>query len=94
MPITDPDALTKIVERFGGTPIPGRTYQFDLALSKVRENIPQINQLTGLRCEKVSERQDSDFNGRACSIARIELRRPPEPTEYDDERHLMWAAVR
>ncbi len=48
----------------------------------------------GLRCEKVAERQGNDFNGRACSYATIELRRPPAPTEYQDERNLMMVAVR
>jgi hypothetical protein len=89
----NPEALGKIIEHLGGTPIPHERFRFEIPLSEARRVIPEINRLN-IRCEKVGERQGSDLNGRACSYATIELKRPPEPTEYDDMRHLMWAAVR
>jgi len=85
----NPEALAAYVRHLGGEPIPHRTFRFEIPLSEARRVIPEINKL-GLRCEKVSERQGND----ACSYATIELKRPPEETEYDDERHLMWAAVK
>jgi hypothetical protein len=97
MAVTDPDALTAIVESFGGTVVPHRMFRFDLPLSKVREVVPKINQATGLRVEKVAERQDSgDVRGidRVQGIATLELRRKPEPTEYERERSLLAAIIR
>jgi hypothetical protein len=98
MSITDPDALTAIIESLGGTVVPHRMVRFDLPLSKVREAIPRLNALTGLRVEKVAERQDSGDAGsidKVQSIATLELRRQPqEPSDYDSERNLMRAVVR
>jgi hypothetical protein len=94
----NPEALAAIITGLGGTVIPGRTFRFDLPLSQVREAVPKINQATGLRVEKVSERQDTgDPSGpdRVQGIATLELRRQPqEPTDYDSERNLMRAIVR
>jgi hypothetical protein len=94
MSIADnPEALAAFVRHLGAEVVPHDRFRLEIPLSETRRIIPEINKL-GLRCEKVAERQGSDFNGRACSYATIELRRPPEKTEYDDQRHLMWAAVR
>jgi hypothetical protein len=94
----NPDALAAIVESLGGTPIPARTFQFDLPMSLVREAVPRLSQLTGLRVEKVSERTESgDSAGidRVQTIARLELRRKPqEPSEYEKDHRLMAALFR
>jgi hypothetical protein len=89
----NPDALAAYVEQLGGEVIPGRTFRFEMPLSETRRIIPDINKL-GLRAEKISERQTSDANGHAISVATIELRRAPAPTEYDDERNLMRIVCR
>jgi hypothetical protein len=94
----NPDALAAMVESLGGTVLTDRrTFQFDLPLSKVREVVPKINQLTGLRVEKVGERVDSgDARSidRVQGIATLELKRQREPTNYDIERGLMAKIVR
>ena len=94
----NPEALAALVTSLGGEVIPGRTFRFDLPLSKVREVVPKINQATGLRVEKVGERQDTgDARSidRVQSIATLELRRKPqESSDYDAERSLMRAIVR
>jgi hypothetical protein len=95
MEVTNPDALAAIITDLGGTVISHR--RFELPLAKVRVVVPKINELTGLRVEKVSERQgpgDVTSNDRIVSIAMLELRRQPEPTEYESERNLMRAIVR
>jgi hypothetical protein len=96
MPITNPDALAAIVESHGGTVIPGRTFKFDLPMNKVREAVPKINQSTGLRVEKVSERSEfGEGYDRVQTICTLELkRRPQESTEYDQQRSLMRAIIR
>jgi hypothetical protein len=98
MALTDSDALASIVTALGGTVLTDRrTFQFDLPMSKVKEIVPKINQLTGLRVEKVGERVDSgDARSidRVQGIATLELRRKPEPTEYERERSLMAAIIR
>jgi hypothetical protein len=98
MALTDPDALAAIVESLGGTVLNDRrTFQFDLPLSKVKEIVPKINQLTGLRVEKVGQRVDSgDARSidRVQGIATLELKRQREPTSYDIERGLMARIVR
>jgi hypothetical protein len=97
MPITDPDALAAIVESYDGTVIPGRTFRFDLPMSKVREAISKISQASGLRVEKVpgGERSETgDGYDRVQTVVTLELRRHPERTEYQDERNLMRAIIR
>jgi hypothetical protein len=90
----NPDALAAYVEHLGGEIVPHETkFRFEIPLCEARRVIPEINKLD-LRCEKVSERQTSDVNGHAISMATIELRRQPEPTEYDDTRNLMRAIIR
>jgi hypothetical protein len=94
----NPEALAAIITGLGGTVIPGRVFRFDLPMASVREVVPKINQLTGLRVEKVAERQDTgDARSidRVQGIATLELRRKPqEPTDYDAERSLMAAIIR
>jgi hypothetical protein len=85
--------LATYVEHLGGTPIEHRNFRFEIPLSEARKVIPEINRL-GLSAKKISERQDTDFQGRTCSIAIIELRRSPKPTEYDDQRNLMRIVCR
>ena len=94
----NPDALAALITSLGGEVIPGRTFQFDLPMGKVREVVPKINQATGLRVEKVAERVDS---GDPCgpdkvqTVCTLELRRRPQETsEYDAERSLMRAIIR
>jgi hypothetical protein len=89
----NPDALAEYVRHLGGKPIEGRTFRFEMELSQTRRIIPEITKL-GVRCDKVAERQGRDVNGHACSIATIELRRPPAKTEYEDERSLIAAIIR
>ena len=89
----NPDALAAFVRHLGGTPVEHPRFRFEIPLAEARRIIPEVNKL-GLRCEKVGERQDSDPNGRACSIATIQVYRQPAPTEYDDARNLMRAIVR
>jgi hypothetical protein len=89
----NPQALAAFVRHLGGEPIPHRTFRFEIPLSETRRVVPEINKL-GLKCEKVAERQDSDSNGRAHSIATIEIRRPPEKTDYEIEHGLMAAIIR
>jgi len=89
----DPNALAAYVRHLGGEPVEHARFRFEAPLSEMRKIIPELNRL-GLRCDKVAERQDSDLQGRACSIATIELRRQPAPTEYDDARNLMRIVCR
>jgi hypothetical protein len=89
----NPEALASYVRHLGGEPIEARTFQFEIPLSEARRVIPEINRL-GLRCEKISERQDSDINGRACSIATVEVSHQPAPTEYERGASLMAVACR
>jgi hypothetical protein len=89
----NPEALAAYVEQLGGEVIPARTFRFEMPLSETRRIIPEINKL-GLRAEKVGERQTSDANGHAISVATIELRRQSAPTEYDDKRNLMRIVCR
>jgi hypothetical protein len=91
----NPEALRGYIEALGGSMVehPAR-FRFEIPLSEARRIIPEINKLN-LRCEKVGERQDSDINGRACSIATIELRRQqPQTDSYSVERNLMAAIIR
>jgi hypothetical protein len=97
MALTDPEALATIVTALGGEVIPGRTFRFDLPMSKVREAVPRISEATGLRVQKISERVDTgDPRGpdKVQTVCTLELRRKPEPTEYDSARNLMRAIVR
>jgi hypothetical protein len=98
MAVTDPDALAAIIESLGGTVVPHKMLRFELPMSKIRQVVPQINQATGLRVEKISERVDT---GDPCgpdkvqTVCTLELRRKPqESSEYDVERSLMRAIVR
>jgi hypothetical protein len=94
----NPDAMCAIVESVGGTPVPARTFQFDLPLSRAREALPKIMQLTGLTVEKVRERTEAgDGAGidRVQSVGTFELRRKSqEKSEYEQERSLMAAIIR
>jgi hypothetical protein len=96
--LTDPNALAAIVESLGGAVIYDRpTFQFDLPMGLVREAVPKINQLTGLRVEKISERTESgDAAGidRVQTIATLELKRKPPPTEYEAQRNLMSVCIK
>jgi hypothetical protein len=98
MALTDPNALAALVESLGGTVIPGRTFRFDLPMSRVREVVPRIHELAGLRVEKVDERNEfGDPSGldRVQTVVTLELKRKPtETSEYDQERSLMRAIVR
>jgi hypothetical protein len=90
----NPDALAAYVRHLGCEPIPARTFQFEMPLSETRRIIPEINKI-GLRAEKIGERQTADANGRAISVARIELRRQPAQTDsYSVERNLMTAIIK
>lgn len=89
----DPQALASFVRHLGGTPVEHPEFRFEIELGEVRRAIPELNRI-GLRCVKIAERQDSDINGRACSIATIELKRQPEKTEYQQERDLMSVVCR
>jgi hypothetical protein len=85
----DPQMLARYVENLGGQIVEHRTFRFEIPLSETRRIIPELNGL-GLRCEKVGERQCSDVNNRAISVALIELRRQPqEESSYSAERSLM-----
>ena len=74
---TDPNTLANIVRGLGGTPVPGRTFMFDLPLDRVRECVPRINDL-GLAVRKVSERQEEHPTriGNSQSVATLEIFRP------------------
>jgi hypothetical protein len=90
--VTRTRSLAAYIRHLGGEPIEHRCFRFEIPLGETRRVIPEINKL-GLRCTKVSERQDSDINGKACSIATIELKRQPaETSEYDADRRLMSVA--
>jgi hypothetical protein len=89
----NPEALAAYIRHLGGEPIEHRTFRFEIPLGETRRVIPEINKL-GLRCTKVSERQDNDSNGKACSIATIEIKRQPKKSEYQQERDLMSAIIR
>ena len=54
----DPDTLANIVSALGGTPIPGRTFTFDLLLSEVNTVFPKLNDL-GVAARSISECVDS-----------------------------------
>jgi hypothetical protein len=93
----NPDAMAAIVSAFGGTPIPARTFQFELPMGKVREVIPKISELTGLRVEKVRERTEAgDVAGidRIQTVVTLELKRKLEPTEYESQRNLMSVCIK
>jgi hypothetical protein len=96
MPITNPDALAEIIENNEGTVIPGRTFRFELPMSKVKERVPKICQATGLRVEKVSEHSETgDGYDRVQTILTLELKRRPQvSSEYDQQRSLMRAIIR
>jgi hypothetical protein len=88
----DPQALASYIRSIGGTPIEHDKIRFEIELSQTRKVIPEINKL-GLRCEKVSERQGNDLQGRVCSIATIQVYRKPPPTEYQSAQNLMMVAT-
>jgi hypothetical protein len=89
----DPQALAGFIRHLGGQPIEHRTFRFEIPLGEVQRVIPEINKLQ-LRCTKVSERQDNDANGKACSVATIEISRQPVKSEYQQERDLVHVCVR
>jgi hypothetical protein len=100
MALTDPNALAALVESLGGTVIPGRTFKFDLPMSRVREVVPHIHELAGLRVEKVpgserSEAGDPSGINRIQTVVTLELKRKPtETSEYAAARNLMRVACR
>ena len=65
-------------------------------MSKVKEVVPKINQATGLRVDKVTERSEpGDGYDRVQTILTLELKRPPaESDNYSAERNLMRAIIR
>jgi hypothetical protein len=77
---TDANTLANIVIGLGGTPIPGRTFQFELPRENVREAIPIINQL-GVRCRTVDEKIKNHPTRLNCqrSVLTIELYKSDEP---------------
>jgi hypothetical protein len=89
----DPEMLAHYLRSLGAEVIPGPKFKFEIPLSETRKIIPEVSKL-GLRCEKIAERQSHDLQGRACSIATIQLFRQPAQTEYDAERNLMAAIIR
>lgn len=89
----DPQALAAFVRHLGGEPVAHRTFRFEMPLAETKRIIPEITKLN-LRCEKVAERQDNDLQGKACSIATIEVSRLPEKSDYQTERDLMAALIR
>jgi hypothetical protein len=89
----DVQSLAHFVRSYGGNVLEGtRTFQFEIELAHSRKAVSEINRI-GLRCEKVGERQGNDRNGKACSIATIQVNRPPARTEYQDARNLMMVAT-
>jgi hypothetical protein len=96
MTIADsPNALADYVRHLGAEVLTGtRTFQFEIPLGEVKRVVPEINRI-GLRCERLAERTGTDpLNGNAITVATIEIRRPPEKTEYEEERNLMSAIIR
>jgi hypothetical protein len=89
----DPQTLAGYIRHLGGTPVEHRNFRFEIPLGETRRVIPEINKL-GLRCTKVAERQDDDANGRACSVATIEISRQPAKSEYQQTRDLMSVICR
>jgi hypothetical protein len=91
----DSNALARYVEHLGGEIVEARTFQFEIPLEKVREVLPEIYKLGGLRCERVSERIGTNpLNGTTRTLTTIEVRRQPEQSTYDEERGLMAALIR
>jgi hypothetical protein len=90
----NPEALAAFVRHLGGEPIAHQRFRFVLPLAETKRVVPEINRL-GLSCNKVDERNGTDADGKACSIAAtIEISRKPEKTAYDEERSLMSAIIR
>jgi hypothetical protein len=76
--IDDPNALAALVTGLGGTPIPGRTFTFDLPLTSVRGAVQRLNQL-GLGVRKLSERIEDNPTKLfiPMTVTTLELYRPP-----------------
>jgi hypothetical protein len=90
----DPQALAQFVRHLGGEIVEAPTFRFEIPLAETRRVVPEINKL-GLRCERISERTGTDpNNGRARTLATIEIRRQPEKSAYEEERSLMSTLIR
>ena len=80
MVVDDPNTLANIIVSLGGTPIPGRTFTFDLPLSEVKTVIPKLNEL-GVAARSVSERvTEAHPTQLRCNhtVMTLELFRAPE----------------
>ena len=79
MVVDDPATLANIVTALGGTPIPARTFTFELPLSEVNTVIPKLNQL-GIAARRISERVEAHPTQLRCNhtVMTLELFRAPE----------------
>ena len=91
----DFNALAAYISNLGGEIVQARTFQFEIPLEKVREVLPEIYKLGGLRCERVSERIGTNpYNGTTRTLTTFEVRRQPEKSSYDEHHGLMAALIR
>jgi hypothetical protein len=67
--------------------------RFECNLGDARTVITEIQRL-GLDCERISERQGNDFQGKACSITTFAVVRQPSKTTADESSVLMRAVIR
>jgi hypothetical protein len=77
--VDDPGTLANIVRTYGGTPLVGETFRFDLPLASVRDVVPRLNEL-GVGVRKISERVEDNptklFSPQ--TVATLELYRPQD----------------
>ena len=80
--VTDPATLANIVTSLGGTPIPGRTFMFELPLSELKEAFPRLNSL-GVAARSVTQRVEAHPTQLRCNhtVITLELFRIPEKSE-------------
>jgi len=91
--LDNPELLGAYVTQLGGTPIPGRTFRFEMPLAETRRIIPEINKL-GAECTRISERTGVNINGKTQTLTTIEISRRQEKSPYEQERGLMSALIR
>jgi hypothetical protein len=89
----DPESLARYIEHLGAEVIPGPKFRFECELGNARKIIGEVQRL-GLDCERISERQGNDFQGRACSITTFAVLREPPKTSFDESNLLMRAIIR
>ena len=77
--VTDPATLANVVVSLGGTPIPGRTFMFELPLSELKEALPRLNSL-GVGARSISKRVEAHPTQLRCNhtVMTLELFRIPE----------------